>query len=221
MESNDNDKVKKYNKGIQEVANEIMEAIAKGELEPGQRLVETHLMKLYGVKRNKIRMVLNKLEHDGFVKIIPHAGAIVAEFSHTDIEQIYDLLSVLDGLAVRLITPFITVEQLGNLEKLLEQMEATDNSAIIADYNDKFHKLLCIYSENDRLINFSDKLNLNITAFGYRSFHVPGQVEATIAEHRKIFQAIKENNPEKAEKLMRKHLIDAKKRLIKWLYRSL
>ncbi|MGO9567666.1 MAG: GntR family transcriptional regulator [Desulfomonilaceae bacterium] len=211
----------KATKGCREVAEEIMTAIATGSLKPGQRLVEVQLCELFGVKRNKIREALRKLEHDGFVKITPNVGAVVSEFTRNDIQHLYDLLSVLDGMAVRIVTFCVMPEQLENLEAVLEKMEAINEPASYADYNNEFHSLLCSYSENSRLMKVADNVRLSIKAFGFRSFFVPGQIAASNRDHRKILQAIIENKPEKAEKIMRKHLIDTRNRLIKWMYKSL
>ena len=182
------------------MADNIKTAIATGELKPGQRLVESQLCDLFVVKRSRIREALRKLEHEGFVKITPNVGAVVAEFSRGDIEHIYDLLSVLDGLAVRLATLFITPEQIQKLESLIERMEATDKRSLFSEYNDDLHNLFCSYSENSRLISFTDNLRLSIKAFGYRGFYAPGQVESSNAEHRKILQAVKEKKDLQAER---------------------
>ena len=204
-----------------QVAQEIMTAIAQGALKPGQRLVEVQLSRLFGVTRNKIREALRKLEHIGFVKITPRVGAVVSEVSRSDIEHLYDLLSVLDGMAVRIVTPSLMPEQVEELEAILRKMEATDEPALFADYNNEFHSRLCYYSENDRLMKVADNVRLSIAAFGFRSFFVPGQIDASNKEHRKILQAMKENRPGKAEKIMRKHLLDTRNRLIKRIYKSL
>ena len=198
-----------------------MTAIATGALKPGQRLVELHLCNLLGAKRNKIREALRRLEHDGFVRITPNVGAFVAEPSRNDIEQIYDLLSVLDAMGVRIATPFVTPEQLKHLQTLLNKMEATTKPSLFADYNNQFHTLLCSYSENSRLMKLTENLRLSIAAFGFRSFFAPGQIEASRSEHGKLLQAIKQNKPQQAERIMRKHMVNAKNRLIKWMYKSL
>lgn len=208
-------------KGSHEVAKEIMKAVATGALKPGQRLVEVQLCELFGVKRNKIREALQKLEHDGFVTITRNVGAVVSEVSRNDIEQLYDFLSVLDGMAARVVAPSIMPEQIANLEAILGKMEATDDPALFADYNTEFHSLLCSYSENSRLIKVAENVRISIAAFGFRSFFVPAQIPASNSEHRKILDAIKDNKPDKAEKLMRKHILDARNRLIKWMYKSL
>jgi DNA-binding GntR family transcriptional regulator len=207
--------------GVQEIAEAIRTAIATGEQKPGQRLVECQLSELYGVKRNRIREALRRLEHEGFVAITPNVGAVVAAFSRVDIEQMYDLLAVLDGLAVRLATPFITDAQMLKLEKIQKKMEGTDSIRVISHSNSEFHLLLDEFSENKRLVEITGNISSRINVFGYSSFHVPGQTAVSNDEHRKIIQAMKENDPVRAEQVMRDHLIDAKNRLIKWLYRSL
>ena len=212
---------KSSSKGLQEIAEELMTAIATGALKPGQRLVELHLCNLLGAKRNKIREALRRLEHDGFVRITPNVGAFVAEPSRNDIEQIYDLLSVLDAMGVRIATPFVTPEQLKHLQTLLNKMEATTKPSLFADYNNQFHTLLCSYSENSRLMKLTENLRLSIAAFGFGSFFAPGQIEASRSEHGKLLQAIKQNKPQQAERIMRKHMVNAKNRLIKWMYKSL
>jgi DNA-binding GntR family transcriptional regulator len=208
-------------KSLHEITRELMTAIAKGTFKPGERLVELQLCELCDVKRSRIREALRKLEHDGFVKIVPNVGAVVSKFSRQDIVEMYDLLSVVEGMAVKIATPFITPEQLTRLQIILDKSETTDDVSLFTEYNNEFHHLLDSYCENRRLMKITENLRLGINAFGFRSFLAPGQIDASILDHKKIMQAIKENKPDKAEKLMRQHLIDAKSRLLGWIYKTL
>lgn len=208
-------------KSSQDIADELRAMIATGKLSPGQRLIELQLSQQLEVTRNRVRDALRRLEHEGFVKITPNIGAVVAEFSRADIEQMYDLLAVLDGLAVRIATPFITPRQITTLESIATTMETSDKPIVFADHNNEFHSLLCSFSENGRLMRVAENLRLNISAFGFRSFYVPGQIMASNEDHRKILQAIRDRKPAKAETVIRKHVVDAKNRLIKWMYKSL
>jgi DNA-binding GntR family transcriptional regulator len=205
----------------QKIVEELKAGIASGKLKPGQRLVEAHLSEAFGVKRNNIREVLRKLEQDGFVKIIPNVGAKVAVFSQKDIEHIYDLLSVVEGLAVKVITPFITAEQIKSIEVLIKKMEATHKAPLFYEYNNNLHSLFITWSENDHLIKLTDNLRFKIRCVNLQGIFTPGQIPASNNQHRKIFEAIKDRNSAKAEHLMRNHLVDAKNRLIKYLNKSL
>jgi DNA-binding GntR family transcriptional regulator len=201
---------------------EILQAeVARGTLKPGQRLVESHLCERFGTKRSRIREVLRQLEQNGFVNIIPNVGATVASLSQKDIEQTYDLLGVLEGLAVRVITPFLTVSQSERLEDLLENMEVTDKPSSFLDYNLEFHSLLTSWSENDRLMKFTEILRRNQKRYATHSFLSPGQIQASRIDHRRIFNAMKAMKPVEAERLMRTHLLRAKHRLIKYMNKSL
>lgn len=205
----------------QKIVEELKAGIASGTFKPGQRLVELHLSKVFGATRSKIREALRKLEQDGFVKIIPNVGARVAEFSQKDIEHIYDLMSVLEGLAVRVITPFITDEQLKRIEALVNKVEAAHKATQFYELNNQLHSLLITLTENDHLIRLVDNFMLRIRCLNLQCLFSPGQMVASVKEHRKILEAIKEGKAVKAEQLMRNHLLCAKNRLIKYINKSL
>jgi len=203
------------------IAEALASEIACGRIKPEHRLVEAQLGGRFGVKRNSVRQVLRDLEQDGFVKIVPNVGATVASLSQKDIEQTYDLLGVIEGLAVRVITPFVTPEQIEKLEGLLIKMESTNIPSQFLDFNVEFHSLISSWSENDRLIKLRESLRRNQMRFGIYSFFSPGQMTASRLDHRRIFDAMKSGKAVEAERLMRAHLLHAKNRLIKYMNKSL
>jgi len=205
----------------QKIVEDLKKKIANWTFKPGQRLTEIYLSKTLSLKRNKIREVLRQLEQDGFVKIIPNVGATVVEFSQKDIENIFDILIVLEGLAVRLVAPFIPNNQLRRIRVLINKMEATNKIPLFHIYNMEFHSLIIQLSENDRLIKLTKNLMDNIRCASFQTMSTPGQITASIKEHRKIFEAIENRNSIKAERLMRDHLLHAKNRLIKYMNKSL
>jgi DNA-binding GntR family transcriptional regulator len=205
----------------QKIVEDLKAGIASGRFKPGQRLVEIHLSNVLGVTRGKIREALRKLEQDGFVQIIPNVGARVAEFSQKDIEHIYDLMSVVEGLAVRVITPFLTDEQLKRIEALMDKAEAAHKPTQFFELNNELHSFLITLSENDHLIRLSENFMFRIRCLNLQCLFSPGQMAASVKEHRKIFEAMKARNAVKAEQLMRNHLLYAKNRLIKFINKSL
>jgi DNA-binding GntR family transcriptional regulator len=205
----------------QKIVEDLKAGIASGRFKPGQRLVEIHLSNVLGVTRGKIREALRKLEQDGFVQIIPNVGARVAEFSQKDIEHIYDLMSVVEGLAVRVITPFLTDEQLKRIEALMDKAEAAHKPTQFFELNNELHSFLITLSENDHLIRLSENFMFRIRCLNLQCLFSPGQMAASVKEHRKILKAMKERKAAKAEQLMRNHLLCAKNRLIKFINKSL
>lgn len=203
------------------LTDDLMNEIAKGTFKPGQRLIEKQLCEFFNVKRSSLRESLRALEHEGFVRIVKNVGAFVAEASQKDIEEMYDLLSVLDGLAVKIATRFISVSQLQKLEKLIKKMETAEKPAVLSACNREFHTLICAYSENKRLIRVTDNLRLNISLLSYRNFFSENQKMTSIRDHQKIIQAMRQNKSDQAETLMREHILDAKYSLIKSMNKSL
>ncbi len=205
----------------QKIIEDLKNAIARGAFNPGQRLVEAQLCNRYKAGRSVIREALRHLEQDGFVKIIPNSGAIATELSQKDVEQIYDLMGALEGLAMRVATPIMNQREVAKLEKLVKKMEATNNPFRFFQYNFEFHTYMDHLSGNDRLIKLMENLRAQAHRISLRSFYNPGQIRASLIEHRKILEAIKEMDPVKVESLIRDHYLQSKNRLIKYMNRSL
>ncbi len=85
----------------QQVEHAIREAIIKGQFRPGQRLTERELTLSLGVSRTLVREALRQLESEGLITVIPNRGPIVRELSTDEIEDLYAIRAVLEGLAAR------------------------------------------------------------------------------------------------------------------------
>jgi DNA-binding GntR family transcriptional regulator len=203
------------------ILNVLAVEIASGELSSGQRLVALQLSKRFGVKRSRIQEVLKQLEHHRLATMIPNVGAIVTALSQKDVEQTFDLLGVLEGLAVRVATPSLRPQDIENLEAFLVEMESTDDSALYFAANMKFHHLLAALSESEFLIKFVDTLSVHVKYSGLGYYVSKEEMAMAIAEHRQIFQAMKEGKAVKAEQAARDHLLRSKNSLMKRLNKSL
>jgi len=194
----------------QQIVEILKEEITNGTLSPGQRLVEAQLSDRFALTSYKIRQALRQLEADGFVKVIPNVGAMVSELSQKDIEHSYDLMAALEGLSVREATPFITPQHIKKLELLIDKMERIEDPLLFYKLNDEFHSMVSSLSENERLIQIADNLRIHLRRFGSEVFYNPIQRAASRKEHRRIFEAIKEAQPAKAERLVRDHYLKTK-----------
>ena len=99
------------------VFNTLRQAILKGELKPGERLMEIQLAKKLGVSRTPVREAIRKLELEGLVLMIPRKGAEVAEITAQDLEDVLEVRGALEELAVKDACEHITDEQLVELQK--------------------------------------------------------------------------------------------------------
>lgn len=85
----------------QQVEHALRQAIVDGQLRPGQRLTERELTVSLGVSRTLVREALRQLESEGLISVIPNRGPIVRELSADEIEDLYAIRAVLEGLAAR------------------------------------------------------------------------------------------------------------------------
>ncbi len=85
----------------QQVENALREAIIGGQFPPGQRLTERELTASMGVSRTLVREALRQLESEGLISVIPNRGPIVRKLSANEIQDLYAIRAVLEGLAAR------------------------------------------------------------------------------------------------------------------------
>ena len=84
------------------VFNTLREAILRGELKPGERLMEIQLANKLGVSRTPIREAIRKLELEGLVLMIPRKGAEVAQITEKSLRDVLEVRRALENLAVQL-----------------------------------------------------------------------------------------------------------------------
>ena len=95
----------------------LRQAILKGELEPGERLMEIQLAERLGVSRTPIREAIRKLELEGLVLMIPRKGAEVAQITEKNMQDVLEVRKALEELSVQLACERITPEQVEDFLK--------------------------------------------------------------------------------------------------------
>ena len=98
------------------VFNTLRQAILRGELQPGERLLEIHLANKLGVSRTPIREAMRKLELEGLVLMIPRKGAVVAEITEKSLRDVLEVRKALEELAVKLACEKIQDEEIDELK---------------------------------------------------------------------------------------------------------
>jgi DNA-binding GntR family transcriptional regulator len=136
------------------VCEELRRQVITGELPPGTRLVEDRLAASLGVSRNPVREALQTLAGEGFVQILPRRGAVVAEITPAQAEELFDVRIALESLAARLAARNADAAAVARLRAVLERArlatEAGDLDALAAR-NTEFHQLVVAAGGNDYL----------------------------------------------------------------------
>ncbi len=196
----------------------IKDAILTFGFMPNQALVEGDLALQLGISKTPVRDALMRLEREGLVSRIPFKGTYVSDINNQDMADIYTIRAVLEGLAIRLATEFITPEEIERLDELTEEhavaLSQRDFSGV-AKINAEFHRIILHKCHNQRLINNLEDLDDLLKRYRLLSIVQGVRLEKSVPEHKAIVAALKERNPLKAEIAMKEHLQSAMRDLYK------
>ncbi len=210
-------KLRNYELLSQKIYKILKEAIIKQDLPPGAKLRETQIANELGVSRTPVREAIRRLSIEGFVEITPNQNSIVKDLSLEDLIDILKIREYLEGLSVNLACNNITEKDVKKFESILENMKTQiekHNLKRFSSLDDRFHTYILKISKNKRLIQMMEIINDQIRRFRFESLALPGRLEESFKEHVEIFNAIKERDGEKAEKLMRKHINNVLKNIM-------
>ncbi len=199
------------------VCETLRDAIRKGILKPGERLMEIQLAEELGVSRTPVREAIRKLELEGYVIMMPRRGTYVANLSIRDVNEVFEIRTSLDSLASGLAAERITDEELERLQRLLvligEYIETNDMEKIV-ETDTEFHDLLYQASRNTRLVGIIFNLREQLTRFRTTSMGFPGRLAATLEEHRRIVEAIAQGDVKEAQAAAEYHMEKSEQTLL-------
>lgn len=200
------------------VCESLREAIRKGILKPGERLMEIQLAEDLGVSRTPVREAIRKLEQEGYVIMMPRRGTYVANMSIRDVNEIFEIRTALESLSNGMAAERITEEELERLQRLLVMIgghiKSKDMDKIV-ETDIEFHELLYQASRNTRLIGIIANLREQLTRFRTLSMSYPGRLEATLEEHRDMVEAIAKGDVKAARKAAERHMEHSEQTLLK------
>lgn len=203
---------------VQQIARQIINAIADGQLKPGERLTELRLSKEFGTSRAPVREALRLLESQGLVVSSPRRGFFVRTLTSDDLRDIYELRIGLEIHAADLALQRISDREFGLLraqaDKLYELAEeGSIGEQIFADFT--FHRMLCAFGGNARLLKVYDDLAVEmragITLIG-KLYDDPHKIAET---HEPILEALQNKDRAKLREALRYHIGVARDEVVK------
>ncbi len=202
------------------VFNTLRQAILRGEMEPGERLMEIQLSQKLGVSRTPIREAIRKLELEGLVIMIPRKGAEVAHITEKDMRDVLEVRSTLEELAVTLACKNVTpdkIEALKAANKVFESAIISKDVVNIVDADVSFHDIIYAMTDNQRLIQIIN--NLREQMYRYRLEYVKDARTHSIliSEHNDIIQKLQDRNVEDAKTVVRQHINNQEKGIVRLL----
>jgi len=191
------------------VFNTLRQAILRGELKPGERLMEIQLANKLGVSRTPIREAIRKLELEGLVLMIPRKGAEVAEITEKSLKDVLEIRRALEDLAVRLACEKITKEEIKELKKAGDEFKKVLKSQDItevAEADVRFHDVIYMATDNPKLIQLLNNFREQMYRFRVEYLKKAEVRPQLLAEHDEIIKFITEGNKEEASRVVCKHI---------------
>ena len=191
------------------VFNTLRKAILRGELKPGERLMEIQLANKLGVSRTPIREAIRKLELEGLVLMIPRKGAEVAQITEKNMQDVLEVRKALEELSVQLACERITPEQVEEMKMAAEDFRKVLKSGDvtkIAEADVKFHDIIFAATNNQRLITLLNNLREQMYRFRVEYLKQKECYPQLLEEHDKLIALISGGEVEEACELMGCHI---------------
>lgn len=193
------------------VVTELRRRIVDGVYAPGDRLTEDRLADAFGVSRNPVREAIRVLEAEGFLVAQPRRGAVVAQMSTQDIEDLFDIRLALETLAARLAAERAGPAAAAELDGIVAAARACAEKQELdrlAELNTQFHATICICSGNAPLAAMMETLHTRLQWIYRQS--AQERAPHSWAEHEALVAAIRAGDAERAAGAARTHVMKAR-----------
>ncbi|MES3708643.1 GntR family transcriptional regulator [Pseudomonas putida] len=196
----------------------LLEAICSGQYKKGDRLIAEDIAGEIGMSRMPVREAFRRLDAQGLVTLRPNRGAIVSGLDVGELQEVFEMRSALEGLAVRAAVGNITERHLSALERMLDEMDDyRDESAQWVGRHRAFHEYLCSLSGRPRLMKQISALYSLIEAPMRLWLKHGTKPLSARQEHTVILDALRSGNAAQAEAIVREHIEGTVPALIQFL----
>ena len=200
----------------EKIYHNLRSDILTGNFKDKEELKENTLAKNYGVSRTPVREAIRQLALEGLVDTIPNKGAFVHSIHDKDVNDVYAMRSLLEGLAARWAVDNITNEQLEAMEEILYMSEyhrKKGNWEQVYKCDNKFHDLLFAASGSYFLEHTLRTFHEYVQKVRKHILKDEERSKKSFEEHGAILEAIKNKQADEAEALAVRHIANAVERL--------
>ncbi|WP_176585577.1 GntR family transcriptional regulator [Priestia megaterium] len=188
----------------------IKELLMKGELLRGEFLSEGFLSEELGMSRTPIRSAIQRLEHEGIVRIHPKQGIYICDISIQQVNEIYEARTVLETFAIRKLSRTIKHNQVEELQDILNlQFKGIQKQDIYLSLklDTEFHLKIMELIENKEMYEMFKSIEAKLSFYGKRVLTKKGErLLETYEEHLLILTELKKGNTDSAVRYMEEHL---------------
>lgn len=190
----------------EKILETIRDAILQGTLKPGERVSEPELADRFGISRTPIREAFRQLESEGYLTVTPRKGAVVTSLSERDIEEFYAIKIILEGFAAKMAAEKLTTKDIERLETINDRLQLIAEEGNVKNFfrvHNEFHEVFIKAAGNEKLYEMINQLVMRFKRLRLASLAVPGRMEISVEEHRKMIDAFKNQDGDRADNLVR------------------
>lgn len=188
--------------------------VLSGQIAPGGRIHQAMCAEVLNVSRTPIREALQRLASEGLVERSEDRGFRVAQLSYDELDELFDMRSVLEAFAMRVICQRITQDTIDHLTECIEESEAClsrQNPDGIFESNTAFHNALySLIPDRKRFLFMLNNMKDHVLRYRKQTLMHSDRAQKSINAHNKILFALKTKDPNLAEYLMRIHIQESK-----------
>ena len=187
----------------------LRQAILRGELTPGQRLMEIQLAEQLGVSRTPVREAIRMLEQDGLAVMIPRRGAVVSKISGKNLRDVLEVRLALEELAVQL--SCVRMEEddyvaLTEANRVFAETLQGDDIVKMAEADEHFHDIIYRASDNTRLLQLETQMREQMYRFRIEHLKEKSKRPQLIESHKEILEALRRRDADAATMAIRSHI---------------
>ncbi len=203
----------------------LVQAVLKGELKQGHKLVVRKLAEQLQVSATPVREAIVELEAIGIVEVPPNQNAIIRRFGAKELSEIYHLRGLLEGEAARLSCDHLPQNQLVAIrDEIKELLDGTGPSgklewtAKAIEENRQFHQFIADFCGSGRLLHEIARYTRLMSAINEVVGNERGGLVKALQDHQGIVEALLVPDPDLAARRMAEHIRFSAERDIEIVY---
>ncbi|QHQ34375.1 GntR family transcriptional regulator [Algicella marina] len=193
------------------VADKLREMVIRGQLAPGQHIVERKLCAELSVSRTPMREALKLLRQDGLVEIFRNRGARVAPYTAEDAIDLFEVISGMESIAASRAAERITDTELDALQEQHARIVHFHKTGNLDDYfpaNSAVHAAILRIAANPVLANAHRRLMLLAQRGRYMAIMNPERWNQAVSEHGALMASLEARDPDAAREIWSGHLMN-------------
>jgi DNA-binding GntR family transcriptional regulator len=193
----------------EEAALRLRSLIVRGDLPPGEALVEAELCAALGLSRTPLREALKLLAAEGLVELRLNRSAIVAPIRREELDELFETVAGIERIGAELAAVRMTARDHDKLASLQQRMERHHDAGELREYfelNQQIHLFILACARNGALKSTHDALMARVERARFFALSSRERWDESVEEHHAIMQALAARDGDKAGRLLALHI---------------